>query len=42
MSTLIIRLDRDDKRIAEIEAEVLRLDEEVEETIAKLKAVRWF
>ena len=41
MSTLIIRLDRDDKRIAEIEAEVLRLDEEVEETIAKLKAVKW-
>lgn len=41
MSTLIIRINRDDKRIAEIEAEVRRLDEEVEETIAKLRGVKW-
>lgn len=41
MQTMIIRLHRDDKRIAEIEADVIRLDEEVEATIEKLRGVKW-
>ena len=41
MSLLVIRLNRDDKRIAEIESEVIRLDKEVEATIEKLRGVKW-
>ena len=41
MSLLVIRFNRDDKRIAEIESEVIRLDSEVEATIEKLRGVKW-
>ena len=38
LQLLIVRFERDDKRIAEIETEVKLFLSEVDETIAKLKA----